>query len=91
MKKIRLQTDQNNPAIQAYKEAIEQEKNNYHIFPKDNKWIVKKLDEVKTYNIFSTQQEATKYAKSLANQGTAIFIHGTDGRIEKRQDYSGHH
>ena len=87
MKKKRLQTDQNNPVILAYKDAVEREKNNFHIFPKENKWVVRKIDEIKSPNIFATQNEAEQYAVSLANQGTAIFIHNANGTIAHRKDY----
>lgn len=87
MKKIRLQTDQNNPSIRAYKEAVEREKNNYHIFPKENSWIVRKIDETKTPSVFSTKKEAEQYAKSRASQGTAIFIHNSNGTIAQRKDF----
>lgn len=87
MKKIPLKTDQNNPAIRAYKEAIEQEKKNQHIFPKGDKWIVKKIDQVQNPYVFDTKKEAEQYAVSLANRGTAIFIHNQNGTIADRRDY----
>ena len=87
MKRIPLKTDQNNPAIRAYKEAVEKGKKDQHIFPKKNGWIVKNLLSDKASQTFGVQQEATKYAQSIASQGTAIFIHGVDGRIQERIDY----
>lgn len=87
MKKITLKTDQNNPAIRAYKDAVEKGKKDQHILPKENGWIVKNLLSDTVSPTFGTQQEAAKYARSIANQGTAVFIHGADGRIQKRIDY----
>lgn len=87
MKKIPLETDQNNPAIRAYKEAVEKGKKDQHVLPRKDGWIVKNLLSDKASKTFGTQQDAEKYAKSIASQGTAIFIHGTDGRIRDRKDY----
>ncbi|MBI3955981.1 DUF2188 domain-containing protein [Candidatus Gottesmanbacteria bacterium] len=87
MKKIPLKTDQNNPAILAYKNAVEKGKKDQHILPRKNGWIVKNLLSDRTSQIFDTQQEAAKYAKSLASQGTAVFIHDFVGRIQERIDY----
>ena len=87
MKKIPYKTDQNNPAIRAYKEAVEKGKKDQHILPRENGWIVKNLLSEKTSQTFGTQQEASRYAESIASQGTAIFIHGSDGRIRDRIDH----
>ena len=87
MKKIQYKTDQNNPTVRAYKEAVEKGKKDQHILPRENGWIVKSLLSEKTSQTFSTQQEAAKYAESIASQGTAVFIHGSDGRIRDRIDH----
>ena len=87
MKKIQYKTDQNNPTVRAYKEAVEKGKKDQHILPRENGWIVKSLLSEKTSQTFSTQQEAAKYAESIASQGTAVFIHGFDGRIRDRIDH----
>lgn len=88
MKKIPYQTDQNNPAIQAYKEAVEKGKKDQHVLPRENGWIVKNLLSEKVSSLFNTQEEATHYAESIARiQGTAVFIHGSDGRIRDVRSY----
>ena len=88
MKKIPYKTDQNNPTILAYKEAVEKGKKDQHVLPRENGWIVKSLLSEKMSQSFSTQQEAAKYAESIAkNLGTAVFVHGSDGRIIDRKDY----
>lgn len=91
MKKVPYKTDQNNPTIRAYKEAVEKGKRDQHILPFNGGWVVKSLLSEKVSKIFSTQNEAADYAKSISKaHGTAVFIHGADGRIQERQDYSGH-
>lgn len=87
MKKIPYKTDQNNPTIRAYKEAVEKGKKDQHVLPREDGWVVKSLLSEKASQTFGTQQEAAKYAKSIVSSGTALFIHGEDGRIVDRQDY----
>lgn len=87
MKKIPYKTDQNNPAIRAYKDAVEKGKKDQHVLPRGDGWIVKSLLSDTMSQTFGTQQDAAKYAESIANQGSAVFVHGTDGRIENRKDY----
>lgn len=87
MKKIPYKTDQNNQAIRAYKEAVEKGKKDQHVLPRGDGWVVKSLLSDTMSKIFGSQQDAAKYAESIANQGTAVFIHGSDGRIRDRKDY----
>lgn len=88
MNKILYKTNQNHPQIKEYKEAIERGKQNYHVLPRGNEWIVKRVGSSKATQIFGTQSEAADYARSVSqNQGTALFIHGADGRIVDRKDY----
>ena len=88
MKRIHFKTDQNHPQIKAYKEAVEKGKTNQHVLPKGGAWILRKASSLKATKIFDTQREAVKYAEAIArNQGTALFIHGEDGRIRNRRDY----
>lgn len=87
MKKIPLKTDQNNPVIRSYKEAVEKGKKDQHVLPRENGWIVKNLLSDKASKTFDTQQDAARHAESIVSQGTAIFIHGSDGRIQDRKDY----
>ena len=88
MNKVLYKTNQNNPQIKEYREAVEKGKQNYHVLSRDNEWIVKKAGSSKPTQIFSTQNEATSFAKSVSqSQGTALFIHGVDGRIIDRKDY----
>jgi len=88
MKKTLYKTDQNNPSVKAYKEAVKKGMENQHVLPRGNDWIVKRAGAERATQIFDTQKEATVYAKSIAqNQGTAVFVHGMDGRIKDRRDY----
>lgn len=89
MKKILLKTDQKHPVIQAYKHAVEKGKNNQHVIPQGDKWLVRRLGPVETTHLFTTQIEAEKFAEALVqSQGTAVFVHSSDGRIKDRKDYS---
>lgn len=87
MKKIPFKTDQNNPMVNAYNKAVEKGEKNQHILPRENGWIVKNLASGAASHLFETQEEAAKYAQSMATAGTAIFIHGVDGRIQDRKEY----
>ena len=88
MNKILYKTNQDHPQIKEYKEAVEKGKQSYHVLAKGNEWIVKRAGASKASQVFGTQSEASDYAKSVSqNQGTALFIHGPDGRIIDRQDY----
>lgn len=87
MQKILYKTDQNNPAIRAYNEAVEKGKKNQHVVPYGDKWAITDLASGKANNVFFDENEAVKYAVSHATQGTAVFIHGSDGRIKERKDY----
>lgn len=88
MNKILYKTNQNNPQIKEYKEAVEKGKQNYHVLARGNEWIVKRAGASKPTQVFDTQNEAASYARSISkDQGTALFIHGVDGRIIDRKDY----
>lgn len=89
MKKIPYKTDQNHPAIRAYTEAVEKGQTSHHVIYGGSGWVVKRTDSQKPARVFGTQDEAADYAMELAkNAGTALFIHGMDGRIVDRRDYS---
>lgn len=87
MVKIPYKTNQSNPTISAYNEAVERGKRNQHIIPFEGKWAITNLISKKASRIFNDPNEAIEYAKTNATQGTAIFIHGADGRIRERKDY----
>lgn len=87
MQKISYKTDQNNPVIRSYKEAVEKGKKNQHILPYGGKWAITNLASGKASHVFNDPQKAIEYAEANATAGTAVFIHGSDGRIRERKDY----
>ena len=88
MNKILFKTNQNHPQIKEYKEAVEKGMRSYHVLPHGNQWIVKQAGSPKALVSLATQSQAVDYAKSLPKTlGTAVFVHGEDGRIKSRQDY----
>ena len=87
MKKIIYKTNQNNPVIRAYKEAVEKGRKNQHVLPRQNGWVVKNLGSGKASHVFSTKEDAADYAESMAAAGTAVFIHNSEGRIQNRIDH----
>ncbi|TSC83639.1 MAG: hypothetical protein G01um101416_1198 [Microgenomates group bacterium Gr01-1014_16] len=87
MKKIPYKTDQNHPAIRAYSEAVEKGQGSYHVVYRGNEWIVMRADSQKPRRAFTTQGDASVYAQDLARKmGTALFVHGMDGKIVDRRD-----
>jgi hypothetical protein len=59
-----------------------------HVVPRDGEWAVKRAGSERATTIVSTQQEAIKIAKEIAqNQGAELFIHGRDGQIRERNSY----
>ncbi len=88
MKKITYKTNQNHPQVKAYKQAVERGMTSQHVLPRDGSWVVKRAGAQSVTRVFTTQQEARKYAEVVArNQGTALFVHGRDGRIRDREDF----
>ncbi len=88
MKKTPYKTNQNNPQIKAYKEAVRKGQASHHVIQSGSRWIVKRVGASRASQVFTTQKEAASYAYSVAqNQGTALFVHGADGRIVERRDY----
>lgn len=88
MKRIPYKTNQNDPQVKAYKEAVEKGRKDHHVVYKEDSWIVIRGDAQRPLNTFNTQEEAIKRAKSIArSQGTAVYIHGVDGRIRERENY----
>lgn len=87
MQKILYKTDQNNPTVRAYNEAVEKGKKNQHVVPYGDKWAVTDLASGKAKQVFIDESGAVEHAQSHVVQGTVIFIHGSDGRIKERLDY----
>lgn len=63
-------------------------KKGQHVVPKGDGWSVRKAGAVRASSIHSTQAEAISVATRIAqNQRTALYIHGTDGRIRERNTF----
>ena len=61
-----------------------------HVIYKDNRWVVKSqgLAKANSAETYDTQQEAVQAARSLAKKsGSALVIHGRDGRIRDVDSY----
>lgn len=81
-------TNQKNPQVREYRNAVERGMQSHHVLPRDGSWVVKRAGSPRASQIFSTQKEAENYGRSVSqNQGTTLFIHGTNGRIRDRKDY----
>jgi len=63
-------------------------KKNQHVVPHGNDWAVKGAGNKKATSVHSTQSEAIKEAKSIAeNQQSEMLIHGKNGQIRERNTY----
>ncbi|OMD61041.1 DUF2188 domain-containing protein [Paenibacillus odorifer] len=61
---------------------------NQHVVPYGDKWAVKGAGNEKITRITETKQEAAKVARQITqNQGTELFIHGKDGKIQSRDSH----
>ena len=65
-------------------------KRNQHVVPRDGDWAVQGAKAERATAIYPTKREAEKRGREISqNQGTELFIHGEDGRIQSR-DSHGH-
>lgn len=63
-------------------------KKNQHVVPTENGWGVKGEGNSKLTKETSTKAEALKVGREIAkNQGSELFIHGRDGKIQDRDSY----
>ena len=61
---------------------------NQHVVPHGNDWAVRGAGNQRVTSLHSTQYEAINEAKGIAqNQGSEMFIHGSDGQIRERNTY----
>ncbi|MFE7821783.1 DUF2188 domain-containing protein [Priestia megaterium] len=59
-----------------------------HVTRHPNGWQVKGAGNSKATSVHSTQKDAIDAAKSIAkNQGSELFVHGTNGKIRERNSY----
>jgi hypothetical protein len=60
-----------------------------HVVPSSGMWKVRRAGSSRASSTHMTRQEAIDAAERIArNQGTELYIHGTDGRIIERHSYS---
>lgn len=61
---------------------------NQHVVPHGDKWAIKGAGSEKATRVTDTKREATDIARQISrNQGTELFIHGKDGRIQSRDSH----
>jgi hypothetical protein len=59
-----------------------------HVMPSGDKWSVRRAGAERASATFSTKPEAVQRGREIAkNQGTELYIHGRDGRIQTRNSY----
>lgn len=88
MKRTTYKTNQSDPQVQEYKQAVERGSQSHHVIPRENSWIIVQPGEDGVIDTFGTQQEAIAKAKSIAqNQGTSVYIHGVNGKIREIESY----
>ena len=60
-----------------------------HVVPRGDKWTVRRAGSSRASGTFETQQEAIERAQAIArNQGTEVYIFGSDGRVRERTSYA---
>lgn len=65
-------------------------KRNQHVVPSGKDWAVKGAGASRATEILPTKSQAVNRAREISqNQGTELFIHGQDGKIQSR-DSHGH-
>ncbi len=63
-------------------------KSNQHVVPKDGSWAVRKQGSSRATKVFTTQNDAVKFARGVAKKGCGeLFIHRPDGTVRSRQSY----
>lgn len=68
-------------------------KPNHHVVPNKNSesekpWAVIKEGSRKPSGTYNTKQEAVDAGRKMSdNQGTELFIHGQDGKIQKKDSH----
>lgn len=61
-----------------------------HVVPNGGRWSVRRTGAARASRVFDTQREAIAHARNIArNEGSELYIHGSDGRIREWDSYSG--
>ena len=63
-------------------------KRNQHVVPRGGEWAIRGEGSVRVTEIVPTKAEAVSRAREISrNQGTELFIHGSDGKIQSRDSH----
>ncbi len=63
-------------------------KRNQHVVPNGQEWAVRGAGAARATEILPTKAEAVNRAREISrNQGTELFIHGRDGKIQSRDSH----
>lgn len=63
-------------------------KKGQHVVPNNGGWSVRKAGSSRASGTYSTKDEAVRAGTKIAkNQGTELYVHGRDGRIQERNSY----
>ena len=63
-------------------------KRNQHVVPSGQRWAVRGAGATRATEILPTKAEAVDRARGISrNQGTELFIHGRDGKIQSRDSH----
>ena len=63
-------------------------KRNQHVVPNGQEWAVRGAGAACATEILPTKAEAVSRAREISrNQGTELFIHGRDGKIQSRDSH----
>lgn len=63
-------------------------KRNQHVVPSGKDWAVKGAGAKRATEVLPTKREAIDVARKISqNQGTELFVHGQDGKIQSRDSH----
>lgn len=63
-------------------------KRNQHVVPSGGDWAVKGAGAKRATEVLPTKREAVDRGREISrNQGTELFIHGQDGKIQSRDSH----
>jgi hypothetical protein len=63
-------------------------KRNQHVVPNGGDWAVKGAGAKRATEVLPTKREAVQRGREISrNQGTELFIHGQDGKIQSRDSH----
>lgn len=80
---------QNTEQVKSYNAVYTKGRSVQHVIKHQSGWVVKSSGSVRATKVFSTQSDAISVARNFAKKsGTAIVIHGKDGKIRDINRYS---